>query len=80
MVKNCYQKSLNELIKIYDTTIIDGLSHTQAKKRLTQQGLNKTPEAIKSSLLSIFINQYKNYLSYILFCSAGIIFFFWSTF
>ncbi len=74
MMKNCYQQVLSLLVEQYDTNILTGLSYAQVKKRLAQQGLNKTPKIASSSLLSIFIDQYKNYLSYILFGAAGIIF------
>ena len=73
-MKNCYQQLLSDVINHYQTDVLNGLSYKEAKKRLASQGLNKTPKTITKSLVTIFIDQYKNYLSYILFGAAGVIF------
>ena len=69
-----FSKNASEVFKSL-TTGEKGLSSEEAKKRLTLHGPNKLPEAKQESLLSIFINQFKSPLIYVLLGADIIIFF-----
>lgn len=53
----------------------EGLSRAEAAERRTRFGPNALPEKKRSSLLAIFLHQFKSPLIYLLFLAAGIAFF-----
>jgi len=63
--KNFYNKKVSFLIKKFQSST-QGLTESQAKKRLKIYGLNKLPERKKISEIGIFIDQFKNSLIIIL--------------
>ena len=54
-----YTQGVEEVLKSLDTSI-DGLSTAQAKERLDAYGYNELDEGEKRSLLSKFIDQFKD--------------------
>ncbi len=64
--------NVEEVTKILETNLKDGLSEKEAKSRQEKFGLNKLPEEKTGQLLKIFLDQLKNPLIYILLV-AGII-------
>lgn len=63
----------NQSIDVFDSTI-NGLSSEQAKEIRKKYGLNELPEKDKKTALTIFINQFKGYLAFILIIAAIISF------
>ena len=59
IVNDAYQKSKEEILKEYKTTL-DGLTEQEAKRRLNLYGKNILIEKNKKSKLRIFIDQFKN--------------------
>ena len=58
-MNDAYQKSKEEILKEYKTTL-DGLTDQEAKRRLNLYGKNILIEKNKKSKLRIFIDQFKN--------------------
>lgn len=70
-----YQKSVEEVLKIFQTDLENGLSAEETRRRQSVAGYNVLPEVPTKSLFIIFLEQFKNPLIYILLCAAAIIFF-----
>ncbi|MFH1838308.1 MAG: HAD-IC family P-type ATPase [Candidatus Kuenenbacteria bacterium] len=70
---NWHTLPIQKIFEILKTTK-NGLTKEEANKRLKEVGLNKLPEGKKLSTLTIFLNQFKSPLIYILFVAAIIIF------
>ncbi len=68
-----YTLKREELIKLFNTDDVTGLSIDQVKQRLKTYGLNKLPEAPLPSLFKIFFNQFKDPLIYFLLIAAFLI-------
>ena len=66
-----YTQGEEEVLKSLDTSI-DGLSTTQAKERLDAYGYNELDEGEKRSLLSKFIDQFKDLMIIILLVAAAL--------
>lgn len=66
-----YTQGEEEVLKSLDTSI-DGLSTAQAKERLDAYGYNELDEGEKRSLLSKFINQFKDLMIIILLVAAAL--------
>lgn len=66
-----YTQGEEEVLKSLDTSI-DGLSTAQAKERLDAYGYNELDEAEKRSLLSKFIDQFKDLMIIILLVAAAL--------
>ncbi|MBS6972956.1 MAG: cation-translocating P-type ATPase [Streptococcus salivarius] len=66
-----YTQGEEEVLKSLDTSI-DGLSTAQAKERLDAYGYNELDEGEKRSLLSKFIDQFKDLMIIILLVAAGL--------
>lgn len=64
-----YTQGVEEVLKSLDTSI-DGLSTAQAKERLDAYGYNELDEGEKRSLLSKFIDQFKDLMIIILLVAA----------
>jgi len=60
-----HQKSVEEIYSLLETSR-EGLTKQEAAHRLRKYGHNKLPEAKKTHTLTLFINQFKNPLIYIL--------------
>ncbi|MBD3362675.1 HAD-IC family P-type ATPase [Candidatus Dojkabacteria bacterium] len=71
MKKNWQNETSKNVFKILNTSP-KGLSETEIKKRREEFGLNKLPEQKDKNILSIFLNQFKSPLIYIL-IFAGIV-------
>ncbi|HMQ01912.1 MAG TPA: HAD-IC family P-type ATPase, partial [Candidatus Doudnabacteria bacterium] len=65
MKQNWYQKTIEEVLTFQGTTT-DGLSTPEAALRLKKHGPNALPEVPTPSLWSVFFNQFKSPLVYIL--------------
>ena len=61
MKNEFYNKSIEELYKEFETNN-DGLSETEALKRLEEYGENKLKEAKKKSNISIFLSQFNDFM------------------
>ncbi|PIS09450.1 ATPase [Candidatus Beckwithbacteria bacterium CG10_big_fil_rev_8_21_14_0_10_34_10] len=57
--------SLNRLKKLYKTSL-EGLSQKEAEKRILEYGLNQLKEGKKTSPLTVFVAQFKDFLILIL--------------
>lgn len=66
-----YTQGVEEVLKSLDTSI-DGLSTAQAKERLDAYGYNELDEGEKRSLLSKFIDQFKDLMIIILLVAAAL--------
>ena len=66
-----YTQGVEEVLKSLDTSI-DGLSTAQAKERLDAYGYNELDEGEKLSLLSKFIDQFKDLMIIILLVAAAL--------
>ena len=66
-----YTQGVEEVLKSLDTSV-DGLSTTQAKERLDAYGYNELDEGEKRSLLSKFIDQFKDLMIIILLVAAAL--------
>ena len=66
-----YTQGVEEVLKSLDTSI-DGLSTAQAKDRLDAYGYNELDEGEKRSLLSKFIDQFKDLMIIILLVAAAL--------
>lgn len=66
-----YTQGKEEVLKSLDTSI-DGLSTAQAKERLDAYGYNELDEGEKRSLLSKFIDQFKDLMIIILLVAAAL--------
>ena len=71
---NCHSQSIEELQKQLKTTK-EGLSGSEAGKRLAEYGENRLKEAKKQSLLTKFLEQFKDVMVLILLAAAAISFF-----
>ena len=61
MKNEFYNKSIEELYKEFETNN-DGLSETEALKRLEEYGENKLKETKKKSNISIFLSQFNDFM------------------
>ncbi|ELW74446.1 calcium-transporting ATPase [Streptococcus thermophilus MTCC 5460] len=66
-----YTQGVEEVLKSLDTSV-DGLSTAQAKERLDVYGYNELDEGEKRSLLSKFIDQFKDLMIIILLVAAAL--------
>ena len=66
-----YTQGEEEVLKSLDTSV-DGLSTAQAKERLDAYGYNELDEGEKRSLLSKFIDQFKDLMIIILLVAAAL--------
>jgi len=69
-----YRQAIDKVILNLGTDKFRGLSKEQVHKRLVRDGYNVLPDVEPRSLWSIFFNQFKNPLIYILLIAAVIIF------
>ena len=74
MPDNWYSKSAPQVIAELDSHE-QGLSQEESKKRLAQFGSNKLPEQKGKGLVSIFIDQFKSPLIYVLIVADILVFF-----
>ena len=65
-----YTQGEEEVLKSLDTSV-DGLSTAQAKERIDAYGFNELDEGEKRSLLSKFIDQFKDLMIIILLVAAS---------
>lgn len=72
---NFHTKTAVQTVKELQTNIHDGLSSSEAKKRLQKYGPNKLYEKKKKGLLSKFISQFSDFMVLILLITAAISFF-----
>ncbi|MCP4760741.1 MAG: cation-translocating P-type ATPase [archaeon] len=63
---------VNDVEKELDTSIEKGLSEEEVKKRIEKYGLNELEQTKKISAWEIFINQFKDFLIYLLFFAIAI--------
>ena len=71
---NWFNLDLEELKKRLGTDFYGGLAEEEAKKRLIADGLNKIPSGKKTSILEIFLSQFKSPLIYILLFAALLVY------
>ena len=64
-----YTQNVQDTLHDLDATT-DGLTTSQAQKHIIHYGKNSLPEAKKSTLISIFIEQFKNPIIYVLLVAA----------
>lgn len=75
MKKEAYSKSAAEIEKELRTNGASGLTEQEAQKRLKRDGPNRLPEGHRDTWISIFIDQFRSPLIYVLLIAAAIIFF-----
>lgn len=72
--KDCKTKwwnySTNEISKIQETNIANGLSNSEADQRLKKFGNNQLPEKKRISPIKIFIRQFSNFIVWVLLVAA----------
>lgn len=75
MIKNkkYYSQEAKDIIKIFDSSE-QGLSASEAKKRITRNGYNELSEARRDNYLKIFFRQFKSPLIYILLAAGAVVF------
>ena len=61
-----FNKESNEIINELSTNLINGLSSSEAKLRLDQNGLNKLEGKKKKSIFQLFLAQINDVMIYIL--------------
>lgn len=67
--------SAEEVVKALRTSTKTGLTSSEAKRRLEKYGANKLTEAKKKTLVSMFIEQFSDFMVLVLLMAAGISFF-----
>ncbi|MBI4651710.1 HAD-IC family P-type ATPase [Candidatus Desantisbacteria bacterium] len=65
-----WQLDIDKLINTFNTDIAQGLTTQEAKQRLEKYGFNQLKEAKAISPLVIFIDQYKDFIVWVLIASA----------
>lgn len=75
MIKNkkYYSQEASEVIRIFDSSD-QGLSASEAKKRLLKNGYNELSEARRDNYPTIFFRQFKSPLIYILLAAGAVVF------
>ena len=63
-------KSIKEIENIFNSNLQHGLTSSEAKKRLERDGFNEIIQQNKQSILSIFIEQFRDPMVFILFIGA----------
>lgn len=58
--------NMGEVEKEFNTSILDGLTDSEAKKRLEQYGYNELEKHKKQSDLLLFLSQFKDFLVIVL--------------
>lgn len=69
-----YSKSPEEILRVLNGSL-GGLTQEEAQKRLSKFGSNKLPEQKGKSFLSIFVDQFKSPLIYVLIVADILVFF-----
>lgn len=69
MKEQYYKLTSDEVINLFDSSE-DGLSVNEAKKRLSENGLNKLREGKKRTIFAMILEQFKNVMIIILIVSA----------
>lgn len=64
--------SIEEIYREFNTHLIKGLSSAEANRRLQRDGLNELPEGRSISPLTLFFNQFSNFIVWILIVAAAI--------
>ncbi|MBI5416424.1 cation-translocating P-type ATPase [Candidatus Poribacteria bacterium] len=67
---NYWQSEIDELVNAFNSDREQGLTTQEAKQKLEKYGLNQLKEAKSISPLSIFIDQYKDFIVWVLIVSA----------
>ena len=70
-MKKYYNEETNEVLKKLNSSV-EGISNDEAKIRIEQDGYNKLKEAKKKTILSRFIDQFKNVMIIVLLIAAGL--------
>jgi len=65
----------NEVVRLIETNLAEGLAESEAKNRLQTFGKNLLPEKKKESLLIRFLKHFNDILIYVLFAAAVVTFF-----
>lgn len=68
--KSAHSDDLGDVVESLDTSIDNGLTQEEAEERKEKFGENKIEDANRRSWLSILLEQFKDYLVYILFIGA----------
>jgi calcium-translocating P-type ATPase len=74
-MKNWHGLGYEKIAEIFKTSLKEGLSRSEVKKRLTKYGKNMLPERKLPSKLFIFISQFKSPIIYVLIIASIITFF-----
>jgi P-type Ca2+ transporter type 2C len=77
---NYYQTAVDKIAQTFGTNLKTGLTSEQARTALLKYGSNKRSQELKESLVTIFINQFKDPLVSLLIISGVILFFVGDTF
>ena len=70
-----YKKDIETVLQELNTNQFTGLSDVEVARRIKEHGLNELPDAQRRTIFSIFIDQFRNPLIYVLVIAAVIIFF-----
>ncbi|HVX00416.1 MAG TPA: cation-transporting P-type ATPase, partial [Candidatus Babeliaceae bacterium] len=68
-----YKKSAMQLEHYFQTSIINGLSEKEVYERIIRYGANTLPQGSKDSLFTVFLQQFKSPLLYILLAAVLLI-------
>jgi Ca2+-transporting ATPase len=69
---NAHSLEVQEVVNEMNTSLETGLSEEEVNERIDKYGLNEIKETKKISALEIFINQFKDFLIYLLFFAIAI--------
>ncbi|WP_251716461.1 calcium-translocating P-type ATPase, PMCA-type [Lactobacillus agrestimuris] len=70
MVKKYYTQNISEVEKDLQTSLVDGLSNEEAKKRLEKYGENALAAKKKKSMFMRFLDQFKDFMIIVLIVAA----------
>ena len=62
MTTKFYQKSIDEVVKIFTTNLNEGLKKEEVTERLTRDGYNEFEKKEHTTLLQKFISQFKSFM------------------
>lgn len=72
---NYYQTTIEKVAQTFGTNLKTGLTSEQVRQIFLRHGPNKRSQVLRESLVTIFINQFKDPLVYLLIASGAVLFF-----
>lgn len=69
---DAHAREVAEVARGLQTSLETGLTEAEARRRLQQYGFNELVQRKKTSALEVFLNQFKDFLVYLLFFAIGV--------